>query len=334
MLGLLIRRPLRLLSAMGYVLSLTETPLAARLRLLALIGSAADMASRCSEEGIAHVHIHSCANAAHLGALAHILTGLSYSLTLHGDLRVYGTDHRAKMRNAGFVSAVTRPLQAALRREIGTTQHYPVISMGVDTARFCPSTDRSAAQETDRLEVVTVARLNRTKGHHFFLRAMAKLRDEGIDIHYRIAGDGPERQRIEAEIAELGLAGQVTLMGSVGEDVVLQLLRSCDALALNSIGEGEAAPVALMEAMSCGVPAVCSIIGGTADMIQDGVDGFLVPQEDVEAIAEAVRQFVADPDRRKRMGKAARTTALEKFDHRRNAMALFGEIRELALRVP
>lgn len=324
--GFLATRPAAVARAMAYVAGLRETPLPGRVRLMGLLGSAAQLAADCRAAGITHVHIHSCANAAHLGALAHILDGLNYSLTLHGDLPVYGTDHRAKMARATFVSAVTAPLQAALRQEIDPEGRFPVIWMGVDTDRFAPDPVQRATRAPDRFDVVSAARLNFTKGHRFFLRAMAQLREEGIDIHYRLAGEGPERAAIEAEIAELGLGDHVEMLGSVSEARILQLLQSSDALALTSIQKGEAAPVAVMEAMACGLPPICSIIGGTADMITDGVDGFLVPQEDVAAIAAATRTLATDPARRTEMGAAARETATKIFDHRANALKLYHEI--------
>ena len=307
----------------GGLSRLSETPARDRARLMALIVSAADLVAHCRERGIGHVHIHSCANAAHLGALARILGGIDYSLTLHGDLSVYGTDHAAKMRDARFVSAVTAPLQASLRREIDPDGRFPVLWMGVDTDRFRPGPARPAGGP---LEVVTIARMNYTKGHRFFLQAMARLRDEGIAIRYRVAGDGPERAAIEAEIARLDLGESVTLLGSVGEARVLELLQGADTLALTSIHQGEAAPVAIMEAMACGLPPVCSIIGGTPDMIRDGEDGFLVPQEDVAAIAAATRTLATDPERRARMGAQARATAERLFDHHSTARALYREI--------
>ena len=85
-----------------------------------------------------------------------------------------------------------------------------------------------------------------------------------------------------------------------------------------------------MEAMSCGLPPVCSIIGGTADMITDGVDGFLVPQQDVEAITAATRTLATNPTRRAEMGLAARSTAQRKFDHNVNARALYDVIQKAA----
>ena len=322
----LAARPAAAARAAAYVAGLAETGPAARARLMGLIAAAADLAADCRARGIAHVHIHSCANAAHLGALAHILDGLGYSLTLHGDMPVYGTDHASKMKEAAFVSAVTAPLQRDLQTGIGPGRPYPVIWMGVDTERFRPDPARRASRPAERFEVVTVARLTFNKGHRFFLRAMARLREDGIDIHYRIAGEGPERPEIETEIETLGLTGHVTLLGSVDEGVVLDLLQSSDALALTSIRQGEAAPVAVMEAMSAGLPAICSVIGGTPDMIEDGVDGFLVPQEDVDAIAQAARVLATDPARRAAMGAAARATALETFDHNVNARRLHEEI--------
>lgn len=318
----LASRPRRAARAIGYILGLRETPFAGRLRLLGLVPTSMGLVLTMQRNGIGHVHIHSCANAAHLGALGHILGGLDYSLTLHGDMQVYGTDHAAKMRRARFVSAVTRPLSESLQEEIGKCRPYPVIWMGVDTDRFHPDPNRPAYDPSAPLRVLTVARLNAKKGHVFFLRAMAKLREEGVDILYRIAGEGPARPEIEAEIRELGLGDRVSLLGSVSEDRVIELLHESDLAALTSFGKGEAAPVSVMEAMACGVPCIVSIIGGTPDMITHGTDGMLVAQKDTDALADALRTLSADPEFLARMSRNARATAEAEFDHRRNALKL------------
>ncbi len=325
-LGTVVRHPAGILRAITYVLGLSESSMSERIKLLALIGSAADLVALATRKSIGHVHIHSCANAAHLGALAERISGLPYSMTLHGDLPVYGTDHTSKMARARFVAAVTRPLAEQVA-EVAPDKPAPVIWMGVDTDRFAPS---DVARAPGPFRLVTVARLNRTKGHRFALHALAKLRDAGVLVHYTIIGDGPERSALETEIAELALADQVTLAGSLGEDEVRAALHNADALALTSIGQGEAAPVTVMEAMACGLPVVCSIIGGTPDMITDGKDGFLVAQEDVSAIAQRLSQLVEDEDLRKRIGAAARQTALVQFDYRSNAGKLLAEIRNEA----
>ena len=320
-LAALALRPAGLVRSIAYIMGLRETPIGARLKLLALIPCAMAMVSACRANGIGHVHIHSFANSAHIGALAQILAGLDYSLTLHGDLPVYGTDHAAKMQRARLVTAVTRPLAAQIRN-LAPDREVPVIWMGVDTSIFAPQ-DNPAEISSDRpLEVLSVTRLSRTKGHRYLLEAMAALGAEGIRFRYRIAGDGPERDAILARAAELGLTDSVELLGAISQDQVRTLLGEADLFALTSFGQGEAAPVAVMEAMSCGVPVICSRIGGTADMIANGEDGFLVAQEDPDDIAAAIRRLATESGLGTAIRKAARTTALSRFDYRIQAQRL------------
>ena len=305
-----------------YVLGLRETPFLRRLPLLGLLWPAAALVRLARAEGLAHIHIHSFANAAHLGALARLMGGPPYSLTLHGDLPVYGRDHAAKVAGAAFVTAVTAPLCETIRAACPGAQ--PVnLSMGVDADRFRPGPTRSGGGP---LRIVSVARLNYVKGHVHLLSAMAARISAGADLTYDIAGDGPYRDEIAAKIVELGLSGRVRLLGPLSEDAVLGLLQQSDVFALTSFGLGEAAPVAVMEAMACGLPVICSRIGGTADMITDGADGLLVPQQDEGAITDALAAL-EHPPTRARIGKAARERAEKAFDYRAKAQVLANLIR-------
>ena len=321
--GTLAARPGAALRAARYVTGLSETSAKGRARLLAFLPVAAELLRTCQREGLEHVHIHSCADAAHLGALLRILGGPTYSLTLHGDLPVYGTDHGAKFANASFVSAVTRPLADQIAAVAPGTCN-PVIWMGVDCDAFSP-TERTRTADA-QLNVITVARLNRTKGHVFTLEAIAALVAEGHDIRYRIVGSGPEEAAIRSDIARLGLEDRVEMTGALGQSEVRKALAAADVLTLTSFGFGEAAPVTVMEAMASGLPVIVSRIGGTPDMVTDGVDGDLTPQEDAAAIAEALRRHATDPDHARKIGAAARQTALEKFDFRANARKLLAEL--------
>jgi len=316
----------RLGGALRYLAGLHESPPAARAAALRLLPAAAELARIARDEGLAHVHVHSFANAAHVAALARLLGGPSYSLTLHGDLPVYGRDHGAKLRHAVFATAVTRPLAAALAQAVPGLQ-APVIAMGADTARFTPAPSAAPAPP---LRIVTVARLQQAKGHVHLLRAMAALAREGVATAAIFIGEGPDRALIEGEIAALGLGAQVRLAGALGEEAVLEELRAAHVLALTSFGPGEAAPVAVMEAMACGLAVVVSRIGGTADMIDDGRDGLLVPQRDEAAIAAALGRLAGDAALRARLGRAARARAVASFDHRTAAAALGRLIRRHA----
>ena len=321
----LLSHPRRAMRAMRYVLGLAETPPARRLLLLGLIPSAARLLLFAKDNDLSHVHIHSCANSAHLGALAHLMGGLGYSLTLHGDLPIYGTDHRAKMRNARFVACVTRPLREQVIAETGLdVARVPVLWMGVDMAKFARSAPRAGSRGT--LRAITVARLNWQKGHRFALRALQQLKAEGVSVEYLIVGDGPYGRDVLEEVRAAGLEKETQVLGAISEDEVANRLMQSDVLILPSVGKGEAAPVAVMEAMACGLPVVASIIGGTPDMIEDGIDGYLCAQQDVDCITCRLRELAQDTAARERIGTAARSRAAREFDARQLAGRLLTQI--------
>jgi glycosyltransferase involved in cell wall biosynthesis/GT2 family glycosyltransferase len=325
-LGVLLTRPLRTLQALRYVLRLRESPWKKRLKYGGLLLCAADLLAHARRHGYRHLHVHSCADTAHVAALCRILGGPTYSLTLHGDLPVYGTDHASKMAAASLVACVTKPL----RKQVLETVRLPaertdVLWMGVDTDAFRCEDGR--AYESNRLHIVTVARLNAMKGHRHALAAMRQAIDRGCDIRYTIAGEGPYRPEIEAAIRDLRLADRVDLAGTLSESAVHALLQRADAFVLPSVGLGEAAPVSVMEAMACGLPVVASIIGGTPDMITHGVDGLLIPQADEQALTDALVLLANHPEERRRLGQAARSRAVSCFDSRQTSQRLLAAIQ-------
>jgi colanic acid/amylovoran biosynthesis glycosyltransferase len=303
-------RPRRTAAALRYVAGLTESTSANRARVAAMLPSAAALCLEARAFGVTHVHVPSCANAAHVAALADILDDLPYSLALHGDLEVFGTDHRSKFARAVMVRTSSRSLIDQVR-SIDPGKPCQEISMGVEIDLFRPASDPVARAVP---QFVSVARLHQTKGHVFFLRAMRQLLDQGLLLGYTIIGDGPEKAAIMSEIDRLGLGSTVTMRPSMSQGDVLDVLHGSDGFVLTSCGKGEAAPVAVMEAMSAGLAVICSDIGGTSDMITDGVDGLLVAQRDEVSIATALRRLVTDGDLRARLGRGARLRAERQFD--------------------
>ena len=317
--------PLLIARCVSYIFSLKEASAGAKIRLMGIIPSAIELLSACKVGNITHIHCHSCANTAHLVNLCRLMGGPPFSLTLHGDLPVYGCDHRRKMADATFVACVTKPLQRDVMNLTGQKiAKVPVVRMGVDTTLFSPMPHPKSPAGS--LILLTVARLNPSKGIDHALRALSLAKLKGITITYLIAGEGPDRGRIEALIRDLDLAGNVRLLGTTGETEIINLLQLADAFILPSVGLGEAAPVSVMEAMSCGLPVICSRIGGTPDMISDGIDGFLTPQADEEAIFAAISQLADDLALRKRLGDAARARAEREFDHVAMAKQLLNHI--------
>lgn len=300
--------------ALAYLGQLKATGIKSRMRQCALLASAIDLACWARREKIDHIHGHSCADAAHVLALSDRIGGPPYSLTLHGDLDVYGRDHHAKMAGAAFISVVGNHLRRQVMERVGVPgSRVFVTCMGVETSQLA-TLGRERSYQAGTLHLVTVARLNPAKGHIHALAAVECGLKEGLDLHYTIAGDGPHIEALQARVRDLGLGNHVTMTGTLGESEVYQLLSRADAFVLPSTGLGEAWPVSVMEAMGAGLPVIASVIGATPEMITPGEDGYLVPQGDEQALLEAIKLLAGDVDTRRRIGEAARRTALKRFD--------------------
>ena len=320
-----LSHPIWLCKALRYLVGLREGGLREKLRVLPFVVYAANLIAYCRRRSIDHVHGHSCANVAHILAMASLGDDLSYSLTLHGGLEVYGNNHPQKMQRATFVATVTRPLQAEVMQATGLSlERVPRISMGVDLSRFTYS-DRTQEQSRP-LRLVTIARLTPGKGHSFALKALHRLHQRGYDFDYAIVGGGEAQDDIQAEIDACGLSAKVRLLGTLSEDQVLETLRDSDVLLLTSYGMFEAAPVCVMEAMATGVPTLTSIIGGTRDMVDDGVNGLLVEQCNVDQIENALTTYLDDRSVVESFGRRAREKAEQHFDSREQARRLLEHI--------
>jgi glycosyltransferase involved in cell wall biosynthesis len=173
-------------------------------------------------------------------------------------------------------------------------------------------TDRATMRATLGLEpedfaVLCVANLRPEKGVDAFAEAVARGRAEGTPmLRGLVAGDGPERGRLEELVA--GLDG-VELLGSRGDPA--DLIAACDAVAL--LSEAEALPMSILEAMALGRPVVTTDVGGAAEAVADGETGIVVPPCDTEAAAAALAQLAADPARAQAMGERGRARQRERY---------------------
>lgn len=157
----------------------------------------------------------------------------------------------------------------------------------------------------DQVLVGTVARLDRVKRLDALLHALTSL----PQVYTVIVGEGPERAGLLALSEQLGLTGRVRFAGQ--QEDVWPWLTALDIFSLSSDWEGMSN--ALLEAMAVGLPVVATAVGGTPEVVVDGVTGLLVPLRDPPALAEAVVRLLRDPDLRHRMGEAGRERVLQCF---------------------
>ncbi len=207
--------------------------------------------------------------------------------------------------------AVARELAAA-RVVSGPRVH--VIPLGLDLERFRdgaarPTLRRSLGAPAEVPLVGIVGRLVPIKGVDAFIDAAAQIRRRLPAAQFVVVGDGPLRLDLERRAREAGLAGQVHFLG--WRRNLEELYPDLDLIMLTSLNEGT--PVSIIEAMAAGRAVVATRAGGVVDVVEDGVTGVLVPPRDPGALAAAAVALLNDPERRRRMGEAARSAVLPRY---------------------
>lgn len=153
--------------------------------------------------------------------------------------------------------------------------------------------------------VFTPARLDKQKGLPYLLEAAAMV-PEAVFV---LAGDGPERQALEAQVHQLGISDRVVFLG-YRQDIP-DLLACCDVFVLPSLYEG--LPLSVLEAMAAGKPVIATAIGGTDEAVVHGETGLLVPAAAAAAIAGAIRALLADPVLAQRLAAAGKARVQQQF---------------------
>ncbi|WP_320536994.1 exopolysaccharide biosynthesis GT4 family glycosyltransferase EpsE [Pseudarthrobacter sp. IC2-21] len=300
-------------------------------RQMAWLALGARLSGVARERGWHHVHVHSCGNAASIALYAHLLSGLPYSLTLHGPLSDYGPNQSTKWANAAFSIVITDELNREVKRFFGPDipVRVAVAPMGVDASQFCRTTTYRAWTGVGAFRVFSCGRLNPSKGHDVLLTAIATMLQGGIDIELTIAGEdelggGGYHRKLQRLIDDNGLEHHVRLLGAVPSGRIRQELERCHAFALAS--HSEPLGVAIMEAMSMAVPVVATAAGGVPELVPDGT-GVLVRPGDPTALASALLKLALDPDKCSALGVAGRERARTTFGHHRSAEVLAQLVR-------
>jgi glycosyltransferase involved in cell wall biosynthesis len=218
--------------------------------------------------------------------------------------------HRALALGVDRYIAVSENIAGLLGGKLGWPRHkIEVIYNGVSVDRFerppDPELRRALSGGSDRRIFLTAARLAPQKGLDVLLRAAVHV----PDAQFVVAGDGPERPRLEAEAEQLGILDRFRFLGL--RDDVPELLAASDVFVLPSLFEGSS--LAVLEAMAAGKPVVTSAIGGTDELVDDGESGLLVPPGDAGALALALNRVLAQPELRAKLGATARDRARDSF---------------------
>jgi len=183
----------------------------------------------------------------------------------------------------------------------GRVEYVPGVGIDVEkhsSARVSGIDKRAElGLDDESFVIVSVGELNHNKNHRAVLYAIHALEDS--EIKYLICGKGPLQKELQKLIIELDLEDQVFLLGHRND--IIEINKSADVFVFPSFREGLS--VALMEAMACGLPVVCSNIRGNRDLIDEGLGGFLVEPTDSNGIAKAIKILMEEGSLRERMGR-------------------------------
>ena len=254
-----------------------------RLRALLHTWLGAYYAVLLQKREVDHVHVHHGYFGSWIAMVAARLLGISFSLTLHGsDLLVHGAYLDTKLKYCRSCLTISDYNRHYI------FDHFPAIDpkkvvvsrLGVDVLPTTKLPLRVASNPRNSLRLLAVGRLHAVKGHGFLLRACSRLRDAGLDFKCAIAGEGPERQRLESLIRSYRLQGHVTLLGHMARQEVEALYRDAEVVVLTSLSEG--IPLVLMEAMARGRIVLAPAITGIPELVIPGKTGFLYKPGDLE----------------------------------------------------
>jgi len=190
------------------------------------------------------------------------------------------------------------------------------LPIGVNTCRF--STKNYDVDSNRETTILTVGRLVKVKGIEYSIRAVAEVLQKFPNIQYEIAGDGPLRGKLKNLTKQLGISGHVRFLGAKTRDQIIKLYSKAHIFMLSSIrnqnGSEEGQGLVLLEAQSVGLPVVATRVGGIPESVVDGKSGFLVPERDVDALAEKLIYLIEHPEIWPEMGRAGRAFVEINYD--------------------
>jgi glycosyltransferase involved in cell wall biosynthesis len=325
----LVRRPLRTGAALCSTVAGFRRAPRRLVRSLAAFASGAAHARSMRAERVEHVHAHFATYPALAAWLAGRLLDVPYSFTVHAhDVFIDQLHLDALVRDAAGVAVISEFNREFLKPYGGGgggASDVRVVHCGVDPAAYAFRPRAPARSGTAR--AICVATLNELKGHAVLLDALA--RDGLARVELDLVGSGPLEHALRARAERLGIADRVRFHGTRSEREVAALLDAADVFVLASVvaanGQMDGIPVALMEALASGLPVIASRLSGIPELVRDGETGLLVEPGDPAALADALRNLLADPDAAIARARNGRALIEAEFDIERSA----GQMLEL-----
>lgn len=253
-----------------------------------------------------------------------LLLGVPYSCFIHGeDIEVARSSReltlltKLVMRFAEHLICNSHNTKGYVEKYWSAYQHKAVvIHPGVDTDYFMPGSNVLPFSSKQPLTLLTVGRLQLRKGHDMVIRAIAMLKEQGVLLHYRIAGDGSERQRLEALVKQFNLHEQVYFLAEISDAELLKEYQNCDLLILANRRVGnddEGFGMVLTEAQACGKAVIAGNSGGTREALAPDVSGWIVDCDGPDELASLLALLNQFPEHITAKAENSRNFVIENY---------------------
>lgn len=275
------------------------------------------IANQVRKQQIQHLHNHFPDSSGTVAMLAAALGGFTFSFTMHGPYIFFEPQRwrlDEKLKRALFVCCISHfcRSQGMIFAPMKHWNRLHIVHCGVDPALFNPVSHQQIGKR-----LLYTGRLAAVKGLPILLESLVQVKAAHPDLLLTVVGDGADRPQLQQLTAQLGLNENVNFVGYQSQASVRQFMQETDVFVLPSFAEG--LPVSLMEALAAGVPVVTTQIAGVSELVESGINGYLVPPGNVAELADRIEKLLADPALRAQMGAAGRLKVAQEFDIQQEA---------------
>jgi glycosyltransferase involved in cell wall biosynthesis len=305
-----------------FLLTRPHPSLKARAKTLMHFGLGVYAAYLLLQRDFYELHAHFVDRTATIALIAARLLGKSYSLSIHAgaDIYVEPTLLREKIVEARHAVTCTLYNRSYIETLLGKnlSQKITHIRHGLELARYRPVQN----SPTRKPLILSVGQLAERKGFAQLIECCARLKEQGYDFQCQIVGQGPQRGNLEELIAGLSLQDTVSLCGALRHEDVIQKCNDATLFALlctvTKNGDVDGIPNVIAEAMAMKLPVVSTTVSAIPELVRDGVNGLLVPPNDVDAAVAAIARLLKDQALRGELAKNGQDIVLETFDVEQN----------------
>lgn len=272
-----------------------------------------------------HIHCHFAYRNVNIAYTVNKILGIPYTFTVHAyDIFVNPNKNLSKWAIcAQKVITISHFNKNYMSENLNVpSQKIEIVNVGINLDKFLPIQEYPPPS----FNIISLSRLIEKKGYVYLIKACGLLKDKKIEFNCRICGEGEEKLRLIQLIKERNLDQDIKIMGAVTRSELFDFINTGSIFVLPCIRSGDGnmdgMPVVLMESMAMEIPTISTDISGIPELIDNGVNGLIVPQKDPEALASAILKIKDDPYLANTIRKNGREKIIEKFDIKKNIKKL------------